>query len=452
MIGAGAIICLGVNWPGHFSYDSIVQLSEGISGDYSGAHPPVMSWLLGVAAQISPGAVAFIVLQTAMIAAALLAFLSLGRAPAWPAVLVAMVAIVLPQLSIYPAIVWKDVLFAASAIAGFAALAHAAAIWQSRPARRFACLAIAALLLSVATLTRQNGLLTLPFAALAVGWIAARSHGARRLWLGLLTMTGFLSLTGLLSVTIALGLATREEGGFAVSQPGVSLQTYDIVNALLLAPHASLPILHAKAPRLEQILRTDGVADYSPVRADTLVPVFDEIGASGEPTRYIDAQWKDLILHKPLLYLAARARTFVWVFLTPDHDHCVLVYTGIDGPAEEMADTGLHSRRTSWDKAIARFALGFGHTPFYSHAVWAGLGVLILGFLLLRRRPPDIAVAAMLAAAFAFAASFAIISIACDYRYIYPLDLAVIAAALYSAATWNGVVGESARREFRSAA
>ena len=40
----------------------------------------------------------------------------------------------------------------------------------------------------------------------------------------------------------------------------------------------------------------------------------------------------------------------------------------------------------------------------------------------------------MLASAFAFAASFAVISIACDYRYLYDLDLAVIAAALYLAA------------------
>ena len=30
-----------------------------------------------------------------------------------------------------------------------------------------------------------------------------------------------------------------------------------------------------------------------------------------------------------------------------------------------------------------------------------------------------------------------VISIACDYRYLYDLDVAVIAAALYSVATWR---------------
>jgi len=54
-------------------------------------------------------------------------------------------------------------------------------------------------------------------------------------------------------------------------------------------------------------------------------------------------------------------------------------------------------------------------------------------FLLVRRRAADIAVAAMLGAAFAFTASFALISLACDYRYLYVLDLSAMAALLYAA-------------------
>jgi hypothetical protein len=60
--------------------------------------------------------------------------------------------------------------------------------------------------------------------------------------------------------------------------------------------------------------------------------------------------------------------------------------------------------------------------------------VVLLIVLLRRRADADIGVAAMLAGALAFTASFAMISIACDYRYLYFLDLAAIAAALYLAA------------------
>ena len=41
----------------------------------------------------------------------------------------------------------------------------------------------------------------------------------------------------------------------------------------------------------------------------------------------------------------------------------------------------------------------------------------------------------MLLSALTFSASFALISIACDYRYLYDLDLSTMAAGLYAAAS-----------------
>src|SRR5471030_1496776 len=139
-------------------------------------------------------------------------------------------------------------------------------------------------------------------------------------------------------------------------------------------------------------------------------------GAQADP---IAEQWRDLIARRPLLYLRARARTFGWVFLTPDSQGCGLIYTGVDGPAEEMASVGLAARRDARDAWLAEYALAFAATPVYSHAAYGALGLVLLIVLLRRRRGPDIALAAMLGAALAFAMSFAVISIACDYRYLY---------------------------------
>ncbi len=58
----------------------------------------------------------------------------------------------------------------------------------------------------------------------------------------------------------------------------------------------------------------------------------------------------------------------------------------------------------------------------------------MLVLLLVRRRTCDIAVAALPASALVFAATFFIISVACDYRYLYFLDVAAIAAGVYLAA------------------
>jgi hypothetical protein len=111
-----------------------------------------------------------------------------------------------------------------------------------------------------------------------------------------------------------------------------------------------------------------------------------------------------------------------------------MVATGVDGDPAALAAAGLNERRTVRDTALANYAQAFVATPAYSHAAYGAAAIALLVVLLVRRRPADIAVAAMLGAALAFAASFAVISIACDYRYLYFLDLSAIAAALYLAA------------------
>jgi hypothetical protein len=62
-----ACASLWLNLPGHLSYDSVVQLAEGRTGVYSGEHPPVMSWLLGLGDALAPGAAAFVVFDTLLV-------------------------------------------------------------------------------------------------------------------------------------------------------------------------------------------------------------------------------------------------------------------------------------------------------------------------------------------------------------------------------------------------
>ena len=248
----------------------------------------------------------------------------------------------------------------------------------------------------------------------------------------------FLLATSALAIAGAWALNARIDPNAEPGSPWRALHAYDLVNALRFDPKMALPVMHATDPLLEGVLRTQGVKAYSPVRADGLEAVLDNARASGAVEPPLDAQWRDLIVHRPLAYLRARARTFAWVFLTPDHEQCLLVYTGVDGPADAMADAGLTPRKSAWDDTLADSAMLLASTPVYSHAAYAALSALLLGLLLRRRRAPDFAIAGLLAASLAFTASFAVISIACDYRYLYALDIAAIAAAIYVAATWRG--------------
>src|ERR1700722_1410205 len=98
IIVAGAAVSLWLNLPGHLSYDSVVQLAEGRAGVYTGEHPLAMSWLLGLADRIAPGAALFVVFDTALIFGALLALVLLARPASWLAAPLAALCVSLPQL------------------------------------------------------------------------------------------------------------------------------------------------------------------------------------------------------------------------------------------------------------------------------------------------------------------------------------------------------------------
>ena len=264
LVIAGAA-CLWLNLPGHLSYDSVVQLAEGRTGVYSGEHPPVMSWLLGVADGLTPGAAVFVVLDTLLVYGALLALVLLAPRVSWLATLVVAISACLPQLALYPAIVWKDVLFAGSAAAAFACLAWAATAWP-RVRARYASLAAGAMLLTLASLSRQNGAVLLPFAALAVGWIAAKSgeKPVRAAALG----AGFLAAVLLMFAAASAALATRLETPGAADQAWTALQTYDLTAAVVRDPRVELETLRARAPTVETLIRTEGARSYSPVRVE----------------------------------------------------------------------------------------------------------------------------------------------------------------------------------------
>ena len=448
VILAAAALCLALNFPGHFSYDSVVQLSEGRTGLYSGQHPPVMSWLLGIADRLTAGAWAFVVLDVALIYGSLSSLTKLGR-PGWPVAVFAAAASALPQLLIYPAIVWKDVLFAGALLAGYACLARAAADWRRRPARRWAWLVGALVLLILAALARQNGLVALPVAALTIAWIAAREGD--RTWRAGAFGLGFLIVASAGAVAASAALATRLDRTDAISQSWQALELGDLVAAKVRDPGLDLAVFRAEAPMLAAEVRS-GVSAYSPVRLDTLEPAFAALGDDDSQAPVIARQWRELILRHPWLYLQVRASAFRWVLTTPRPDACGLIETGVEGPSEEMALSGLRPRQTWRDDVLGDYALGFSGTPAFSHVAYGLAAAATLAWLLHRRRPSDLAVAGLLASAFAFAGSFAVISIACDYRYLYALDIAAIAAALYLASSVRPAAGPSspAKRESRS--
>jgi hypothetical protein len=437
--GAYAAV-LAFDFPGHLSYDSVVQLLEGRSGVYADWHPPVMSWLLGLGDAVLPGTGLFVCFNAALLFASLVSLVWTRPKISWAVVPVAVACAALPQVLIYQGTIWKDVLFANASVAGFVCLAHAGERWAHRRAR-FTLTGLAFLLFALAALARQNGVIVLLAAAAALVWIARAGRSGAILRAPLVYGTGALLATLFVILVVRSALDLRVVNGSGPAAQLTLLELYDVVGAVKADPARPLDEIRRLDPPLEPLMRMKWAPLYSLREVDTIEDDFlDRLDSDPAFAAAIRAQWLDLVLHDPARYLAIRAAVFDWLFLTPgmekggpDAKVCLAYSLGVSGPDEEMEALGLKPRWTATDDALDDYAAGFLGTPAMSHPSYAILALAGLVVLVIRRRPADIALAAMLAAALAFTASFFIVSIACDYRYLYFLDLSALTALLYLA-------------------
>lgn len=428
---------IALNWSGHFSTDSVIQLLEGRTGRYETWHPPVMSWLLGIADSVLPGGGLFAAFDTTLLFGSLLLLVQLRERVSWIAIPVLIACALTPQFALYPGIVWKDVLFANASVAGFACLAFVDARWDRRNLRGGFIL-LALLLLCLAALTRQNGIVVSLVGALAFLFIV-RTHGKPALPYGV-------SFLAVMLAAIAVGmfaLVSDSDGGKGRVDEIKMLQLYDLAGATAFDSGLSLALLHRAAPAFERLIRKDGARLFTPERVDTLQKSAAlESARDNAPAALMATQWRDLILRHPLTYLKVRAAIFRWTLLTPDLDRCVPFVVGLQGPERILRSLGVEPRSDARDEALETYAQRFVGTPVFSHGFFAILGIAMAAVLFRRRAPGDLAVAWLLAGAGAFALTFFAISLACDYRYLYLLDLAAMMGAIQAVL---GVRGLAAR-------
>jgi hypothetical protein len=437
VIAGGLVVSLIANLPGHMSYDSVLQLAQGRSGVYNEWHPPVMAWLMGAFDAVARGTGLFVAFDSVLLFGSLAAIVLISPRPGWWTPALALVLVATPDWLIYPGIVWKDVLFAAAALSSFTALAAAETRWGQRRARD-GLIVLAVALGALAALSRQNGILILPPMAVALAWIGAR--GAKGSRAKAAAAWGLLPVAGAVALTLAAGSAlhARSDGEPSRAYQVADLQAYDLAAALKLSPGLKLEVLDARAPRLAAMIRVRAAPAYTPERIDPITAMADLDQAELEaPKGVLTGQWLQLVLRHPGLYLQARAEDFAWVLFTPDIDSCVPFFVGVEGPEPWMAQLGMVNHERAQDKALKAYGEALTATPLFWHGAYGLIALVALGLLLRRREDGDIAMAALLAAALVFTASFFVISVACDYRYLYFLDVAAMTAALRLAGTWR---------------
>ena len=431
LAGAGLVAMLGVNLPGHLSYDSVAQLYEGHFHVRDTWGPALYAWVLGAFDRVIPGTALYVTVSGLLFFGSLAVLPDLRPRTRWLAVPVLGLLLLAPQVIIYQGIVWKDVMFANCAVAATVMIALAALRWDAR-VRRWALLFAALVLMAAGDQVRQNGIIAGLFAAIALGWIAARGRWRRGLVWGVSAFAALL-VAGWLETRLSEPPA--KAGPDTATATGIHIvQTFDVIGAASLDPSYRLDILAAEDPVATQKIRQRGKQDWSGRRVDFI----DRDAAIQGPINAISdkawaRQWVDLILRHPALYARVRLEDFRWVFFPPVIDWCLPVYVGVDAPVQKMAPLGIVHRYDQRDVELTNYASWFLGTPVLEHLTWAVVCLALGGLFLWRRETSDIPLAGLQFAGAAFAASFLIISIACDYRYMYFTDVVAMVGLVYAA-------------------
>jgi hypothetical protein len=429
----GFAVVVAVNWPGHLSFDSLVQLNDGRTGRYHTWHPPIMAWMLGVGDRLLRGPGLFTAFDAGLFFASLAALAIGRRGVSWTGPIAAVVLLLSPQVLIYQGIVWKDVLYANASIAGFVALYLSDAAARRRRTRVL-LLSLAFAALALAALARQNGAVSALIGALAVGWTTLRRAGPdwRRAIGPALGRAGLaLALTAVVVAGVSAALDTRR-----IDDPGdaaqfQALQQFDLIGGVAHDSRVDLSAL--EPPGLAARVRAAAARSYTPARVDTVVQIPGLSDALTQDNKGVSKAWRAMLRDHPGAYVAHRRDVFWWTLFTPDLAQCLPVFTGVDGPPRLVNALGLVNHQDARDLALEDYASHFYATPVFSHGTYGLAALLLLGVLARRGRPGDAAMAALLASALAFTACFVIISFACDYRYLYALDLSVMVAAFHLA-------------------
>jgi hypothetical protein len=431
---AGLMASLAANLPGHMSVDSVISLEEARSGVRLTWAPAAFSAVLRLFDTALAGTGLYVAASSGLLFATLMALPSLKGRTSWAAVILAALAVFTPQLLIYQGIVWRDVLFANLTLAGFVRLARADLVWATRPP--WASLIGAGLCLGLAAAVRQNGVVLVLAAAVALGWVARAGWRGRFLW-------GLGGLVATIAAALAINLAAQPSETAPHLRQGAEaliLQHYDIVGAVAHEPGLPLPKIAAANPEAAARISAEGPKVYTPSRVDTLDADPDFRRTLWKlPDAAISSQWLEIIAHHPGAYLAHRLDVFRWLLLTPELGQCLPVQIGVVGPPDMIEDLELAADPLPKDAALKAYAAQFYATPVFSHLTWAIAAAVCAVLLLIRRRAADVPMAGLMLGALGFAASFLVISVACDYRYLYLVDLAAIAGIIYLALDLSGL-------------
>jgi hypothetical protein len=427
----GWLIAMAISFPGHASYDTLYALREGRLWQFSGLQPPIVSVLLGAFDRALPGTALYQLFVQALLYVPLLMFMS-GRPVSLASSVFLAFLTLSPVTILYEGIVWKDVLFANATSGACLLAALPLGRWAPAYERVLAYLGASALFL-LACLTRANGIVV---PLLLVPAVLSQQLPSLR-WRGALGCAA-LAVTSLVFTTALINHALVGEN----ASLRVALRTtfvFDIAGIAASNPDAAASEL-AHFGIDGQAVAAEAKSTYTPQRWDPLMrtPI---IGAKLLYSPQLLEAWSAAIMASPIAYVRHRLSHFLWTIAPPDPLACLPMVTGVAPAGKLNAEVGLQPGRSAGDQRLWDLAQPLFGTPLFKHWIYLSIGIVLGGIGLLRRFFSSLGVVAAAVAwsAVLFGTSWAVVGLACDFRYLFLLELAVPLSALLISMGWTDV-------------
>lgn len=432
---AAAILAAALSTGGHASVDTVQQLYEALIGRSVSWNPPFMSALLqrfGVGATGGAGlamAVFVAVVCLGFWGAIILAAHASGKANSRVSLIAWLVSVALclnPMLLIYAGIVWKDVLFAALLAFVVALMLCAGAL--RRAGGRTLIIFLAAALIGVLPLVRQQGYVLAPALALILGVLLIWSPQASRRMRGLLVLASLCIAAGTYFAAAAWTQTVIAGNDGRAARVGFQLITqFDLLGIEARGGHVLSPLGAGEA------VSSEASEHYSPQRIDFLAqcPKTSAFLAQHNEALGWEFWWRSVREH-PKLYLQHRGAVLAHLFGIKNPSTCLPVHLGIDGLPQQLEALGLTARTDVTDRQLYQTLLPLFDGIWFRHISYF-VGFLVLAaFVCWRRRGRTrILLLMLIAVGLVFYASFLPTAIACDVRYLFPAVplLAVLSTA-----------------------
>jgi hypothetical protein len=348
-------------FPGYMSADSVAQLLQARSGEFTNAHPPIMSALWAVIDAVVPGPAGMLVLQTTcFLLGAYLLYLRV-MVPRTAAICAA-ATLLFPPIAAVMGVIWKDSQMVAYLTLGTALLLS--------PRRNVRLGGLA--LLFVATALRYNApAITFPIVTLLFVWRESMHRIARyaiafAAWLGI--TAGAMVVNGALVSEDAQHVYLWHDAIALVDMTGTLRHAPDLTDDELRSTLDGAPLAvrhniqaaaradHAAEDLATNTLRAFGPPGYTSRLWITTYHLFR--GTANDAERAAVARaWRDIVLGHPGAYLAYRANVFRdRVRLGgPNPANAYVQFT--DGGDPTSVDKTGHDARPSWIQKRLRSAM-----------------------------------------------------------------------------------------------